>query len=62
MTALPLATAAAEPDDDLESVTWSDSSGWAHVVRRGSVELVRARAGDLPRGEAIGPRRAAAEQ
>jgi acyl-CoA thioesterase FadM len=39
--------AAAEPDDELESVTWPEGATWAHIVRRGSVELVRARAGDL---------------
>jgi acyl-CoA thioesterase FadM len=38
--------AAAEPDDTLESVTWLDDDGWAHLVRRGAIELFRARAGD----------------
>ena len=38
---------AAEPGDDLQSIVWRDRAGWAQVIRRGSVELVRARAGEL---------------
>ena len=37
--------AAAEPDAELESATWRDEQGWAHVVRRGDVVLFRARVG-----------------
>jgi acyl-ACP thioesterase len=34
--------AAAEPAADLETAAWRDGPGWAVVIRRGSVELVRA--------------------
>jgi acyl-CoA thioester hydrolase len=37
--------AAAEPDAELERVTWPHDGGWAHHVRRGDVVLFRALAG-----------------
>jgi acyl-ACP thioesterase len=36
--------AAAEPDAELERMTWSRDDGWAHLIRQGDTVFLRARA------------------